>query len=293
MRRTASRNLALVVCLISLVFAACGRDDSPTVEAEAKPTPIKLQSVENAGAYAFNLDGVSSYTVDSLASIELDNRDAKEAHQAAMVRLADGKTVDDVKAFLAGAESGAAPSGPPPFTVGGGTTAVDPGGSVTVTQALPAGTYAFFCFVPGPDGAPHFAKGMAATITVNGNSTSSLPLPDGENSTTTEYKYELPTLKEGSVTLRTRNAGQQDHEYQFGLVAAGKTADDAKNWLANPQGPPPMSFIGGPVIGRGGGANSFRLTLKQGTYVVYCNIPDDADGRPHSAHGMFQSVEIK
>jgi uncharacterized cupredoxin-like copper-binding protein len=227
--------------------------------------------------------------VQNLVDIKLNNT-GKEAHQATLLKIADGKTIDDVKNALA-AEGGPS-SGPPPFTAAGGTTATAPGSSVTVTQALPAGSYAFICFVPGADGAPHFVKGMIAPISVTGTSTTSLPLPEGKNSTATEYSYDLPALAAGTTTLRVRNAGQQDHEYQIGQLADGKTAADAQAWLTNPQGPPPMTFVGGPVVGAPGGTNSVKLNLKKGNYVFYCNIPDRADGKPHFAHGMFKGVTV-
>lgn len=281
------RKIVMAVCLLSLVFAACGKDDNPAVDdATPEPTEIKVVPVENNGSYAFNVP--TAVTVDSLAAITLDNSDAAEPHQAALLKIADGKTVEDVKAFLS---STGAPTGPPPFTVGGGTTGVDPGGTIDITQALPAGTYGFFCFIPDATGVPHFAKGMVATIDVTGVSTTSLPLPDGENSTATEFSYELPSLKAGKTVLRTTNEGAQDHEYQFGLLADGKTAADAKAWLAAPQGPPPFAHVGGTVMGIEG-RNSVALDLKAGEYVVFCNIPDQADGKAHSEKGMFQGFSV-
>lgn len=281
------RKIAVALCLLGFLFAACGSDDSPTIDdAAPKPTAINVTPVENNGTYGFNVP--ASVTVDSLAAITLDNSGAKEAHQAALLKVADGKTVDDVKAFLTAATP---PAGPPPFSVGGGTTAVDPGGKIDISQTLPAGTYAFFCFVPDASGAPHFAKGMTATISVTGTSTTSLPLPEGENATSNEYGYELPSLKAGTTTLRTSNEGKQDHEFQFGALADGKKAADALAWLSNPQGPPPFAHVGGPVIGVGG-SNAVRLNLKKGEYVVFCNIPDQTDGKPHSAHGMFKGFSV-
>jgi uncharacterized cupredoxin-like copper-binding protein len=271
---------------MSLAFAACGKNDSPAVDAVPKPSTINVEATDDNGTYKFGVDAAA--TVDSLASIVVKNS-GKEPHQAALLKIADGKTVQDALAFF-GATG--APTGPPPFTLGGGTTVIEPGSSTTVTQTVPAGAYAFICFVPGPDGAPHFVKGMVAPITITGNSTTSLPLPDGENSTASEFKYDLPSLKAGSTVLRVKNAGQQNHEYQFGRVADGKTADDALNWLKTHQGPPPLTFIGGSLVGSNGGTNSFKLNLKKGTYVVYCEIPDPSDGKAHLEKGMFQGVTI-
>ncbi len=280
------RKIVVVVCLMSLAFAACGKDDSPTVDAAPKPTVINVEATDSNGTYKFGVD--ASATVDNLASIVVKNT-GQEPHQGSLLKVADEKTLDDVKAFLS---AQGAPTGPPPFTAAGGSTVIAPGESFTVTQSLPAGSYAFFCFVPGPDGAPHFVKGMIAPITVTGNSTTSLPLPDGENATATEFKYELPALKAGTTALRVRNAGQQDHEFQIARVSDGKTAEDALAWLQTHQGPPPLSFAGGSVVGPNGGSNEFKLNLRKGTYVFFCQIPDPSDGKSHYAKGMFQGVTI-
>lgn len=281
------RKIAVALCLLGVTFSACGKDDSPTIDdALPKPTAITVTPVEANGTYGFNAP--NAVTVDNLAAITFDNSAGKEAHQAALIKLADGKTVDDAKAFFA---SEAAPTGPPPFNVAGGTTAVDPGGKIAISQTMPSGTYVFLCFVPDATGAPHFAKGMVASIDVTGNSTASLPLPDGENSTAKEFSYEMPSLKAGATTLRTINEGKQDHEYQFGLLADGKKSTDALAWLENPQGPPPFAHVGGPVVGVSG-SNSVKLDLKKGEYVVFCNIPDQMDNKPHYAHGMFQGFSV-
>ena len=281
------RKIAVAICMLGFLFAACGKDDSPTIDdALPKPTALTVAPVENGGTYGFNVP--ANVAVDNLAAITLDNSQGKEPHQAALIKLADGKTIDDAKAFF---NATAAPTGPPPFTVAGGTTVVDPGAKTNVTQTMPAGTYAFLCFVPDASGAPHFAKGMVATVTVTGNSTTSLPLPDGENTTAKEYGYSLPALKAGTTVLRATNEGKQDHEYQFARLADGKKAADALAWLNAPQGPPPFSELGGPVVGVGG-SNSIKLNLAKADYVVFCRIPDQADQKPHYAHGMFQGFSV-
>ena len=246
--------------------------------------PRRPRSTSIAKEFAFASDATT--VVDRLAEITIKNEGA-ESHNAALLKLADGKTVGDVQAFFGPNP----PPGPPPFSVAGGVGIVGPGGTASVTQALPAGSYTFFCFVRGTDGVPHFAKGMAAPIVVTGNSTTSLPLPDGENASAAEFKFELPSLKAGTTVIRGKNIGQQDHEFQIGRVLDGKTADDALNWIKAPEGAPPLANIGGPIVGVGG-SNSVKLKLVKGTYVFYCQIPDPTDNVPHVAKGMFQAVTI-
>lgn len=277
------RRIAVVVCVGAVLFAACGKDDDPAIDSTPKPTEVTVTATD----FAFS-DAPTSIDVQGLITLTLKN-DGAEDHEAAVVKIVEGKTVEDLKGFFAGP-----PAGPPPFAVAGGLTATAPGTSASVTQALPSGSYAFICYIPSAsDGKPHFAKGMLSGFTVTGNSTSSLPLPEGVNATGTEYSFDLPALKAGTTTIRFANSGKEDHVLGVARVTDGKTADDALNWLNTHQGPPPLTFMGGPATGPGG-RNSFRAKFSKGTYVFYCPVPaaDDATRTPHYGKGMFKGVTI-
>ena len=277
------RKVVMAVCLMAAVFAACGNDDNPSIDATTATTKIDVTAKDFA--YPTAPDTVN---VDSLATLTVKN-EGTEAHEAALLKIADGKTLDDVKAAL----GPNAPAGPPPFAVAGGVTATAPGSSASITQALPAGSYAFICFVQSPDGVPHFGKGMVRAITITGNSTTSLPLPSGVNATAKEYSFDLPALKAGTTVVRLRNTGAEDHVLGMARVADGKTAADALKWLTDHQGAPPITFMGGPATGPGG-SNSFKAKLSKGTYVFYCPVAVQGDPArtPHFAKGMFQGVTI-
>ncbi len=85
-----------------------------------------------------------------------------EAHEFNIMRLEDGKTVDDVKAFLGGA------GGPPPFAPVGGMNGLDVGLSGYAELDLTPGNYVAICNIPSPkgNGAPHFMLGMIKQFTV-------------------------------------------------------------------------------------------------------------------------------
>ena len=108
--------------------------------------------------FAFNVQD----TVQGKATVHVNNT-GTQAHEMAIYKLANGKTVDDVKTFLS-----AAPTGPPPFTPAGGVSALVPGTEVTVDVDLPAGTYALVCFLPDTSGSgkPHFQLGMLKQVKV-------------------------------------------------------------------------------------------------------------------------------
>jgi hypothetical protein len=82
----------------------------------------------------------------------------------AIYKLADGKTVDDVKTFLT-----SPPAGPPPFTPAGGVSALVPGTEITVDVDLKPGSYALVCFLPDTAGSgkAHFELGMLKQVTVS------------------------------------------------------------------------------------------------------------------------------
>ncbi len=90
--------------------------------------------------------------------------EGKQPHELTIVRLADGKTVQDMEAFL----SPDAPPGPPPFTSAGGAGAIAPQHTEWVSLSLPPGNYVAQCFIPdAKDGTPHFVHGMVHPFTVS------------------------------------------------------------------------------------------------------------------------------
>jgi len=88
-----------------------------------------------------------------------------QAHELAVYKLGDGKTIDDARTFL----SAQTASGPPPFTPNGGIGPIAPGTTATTTINLDKGSYIFVCFLPdvAGNGAPHFTKGMLQEVDVS------------------------------------------------------------------------------------------------------------------------------
>lgn len=86
---------------------------------------------------------------------------AQQPHEVVLVRLAPGKTAQDVVAWME------AQAGPPPGMPIGGTTLLSTGESNQIVATFEPGEYALLCFVPDhKDGKPHVAHGMARQITV-------------------------------------------------------------------------------------------------------------------------------
>jgi hypothetical protein len=86
---------------------------------------------------------------------------ADQPHEVFIARLAPGKTVRDLLAWVE------KPNGPPPGEPMGGTTDIPVGSWNSIGLDLPAGEYALICFSPDQkDGKPHFMHGMTRQITV-------------------------------------------------------------------------------------------------------------------------------
>jgi hypothetical protein len=87
---------------------------------------------------------------------EFINRDTEDVHEAAMVKLAAGKTGQDLVDWFHD------PSAPPPIDGEFGSMgALGPGQRAWMTlEPGEPGNYVVVCFVPGRDGIPHLAKGM-------------------------------------------------------------------------------------------------------------------------------------
>jgi hypothetical protein len=92
--------------------------------------------------------------------------DGPEPHELNLLRLPEGKTLNDVMKFLTG-EAG----GPPPFVPVGGMNGLDQGVTGYAELNLEPGNYVAICNIPSPknEGHPHFALGMAWPFQVGGS----------------------------------------------------------------------------------------------------------------------------
>jgi plastocyanin len=128
----------------------------PAVEAEVP-----------AGDAALTLQDFAFVGLDSLSAgphtVTVTNS-GPQPHEATIVQLAEGVAATDLISMFTSTE---APSGPPPFTTAGGVAGIAAGETVSMDVDLPAGEYAFICFVPDPaSGAPHAALGMIGGLTI-------------------------------------------------------------------------------------------------------------------------------
>jgi uncharacterized cupredoxin-like copper-binding protein len=212
-------------------------------------------------------------------------------HHVEFVRLADGKTVDDLKAAL---------SQPGPFpswaTPAGGPNVVDMGHDLVETMDLPPGNYAVLCFVDLPDHVPHFTKGMIRPLKVlppaAGVTPAVLPPPDLKVSLT-EYSFTLSdSVTAGMHTVDVVSTGVEPHELAIFRLYPGVTMDQFMKWGATYEGPVPASVVGGVTPVMAGVAQRITVDFQPGDYVLLCFVPG-ADGKPHMMKGMMKTFSVK
>lgn len=96
-----------------------------------------------------------------------------QPHEMNLVRLAPGKPMDDVAAYMDARE------GASPFTPVGGVQGMSQGLANWVTFDLEQGTYVAICFIPDPaTGQPHVELGMISTFSI-GTAPETLPETGG------------------------------------------------------------------------------------------------------------------
>jgi hypothetical protein len=210
-------------------------------------------------------------------------------HHMAVLKLTDGKTVDDLRAVLAN-------PGPPPSWVKemGGPNAPAPGMESNATMVLEPGNYVLICFVD-IGGPPHFTKGMVKGLRVVPATGAVAPKPKADVTVDLlDYSFKLSSpVRGGKRTIRVHNVGKQHHEVELVQLAPGASLADFMKWMEKMEGPPPGKALGGIAGIEPGMSQYFSEDFTPGEYALICFLPDTKDGKPHFMHGMVQQVSVK
>ena len=226
-----------------------------------------------------------------LVSITLEN-EGQEPHHVQLFRLNDGVSPEQFLAALQQDPAAALSLG----SWAGGPGVVDFGGRQEVAMELTAGAYMLLCFVPSPDGVPHLAKGMVASLEVVDNQEQVHVQPPQAEATVKmdDFSFVLPSdIKAGPQVWQIDNRGQQPHEISLIKLVEGKTMADVAAFMAAPDGPPPFASAGGLQGIDPGESGWLKLNLTPGDYVALCHIPDPASGKPHTELGMVAPFSVK
>lgn len=125
---------------------------APTVEGDTTVVGVSLTD------YAFTFN-VSSVVQPEVLQFQVRN-DGAELHELVLFRMPEGVTVEDIVAD---------PEGTIPEDAFIGAVFAAPGEQTDmVLVGLEPGKYVAICFIPTPDGVPHFAEGMIAEFEVIG-----------------------------------------------------------------------------------------------------------------------------
>ena len=285
------RRIALALAPLVLIATACGREEQrPADEANRPRTPASPPAPQVVTITASDFTFEAPREVPAgLTTFKLVNQ-GKELHHVQLVRLGEGKTVDD---FMAALKAG---GGPPAWaTMAGGPNPPDRAGKSTTTLPLEAGNYAMVCFIPSPDGIPHVAKGMYRPLTVTPGDHPGAPEPSADAVIKlVDYGFELDRpLTAGHHTIRIENAGPQPHEVTIVKMEGGKKPIAFAHWGEKQSGPAPGSLQGGVSAIMPGTHAFIEVDLQPGEYGLICFIPDTKDGKAHFEHGMIRTIRVE
>ena len=277
--------------LAGLALASCRSDKPPAAAAGAPDTTTAVASAAPAAVTVVTTDFAFDAPAElpaGLTTFRLVNR-GPQIHHIQLVKLGEGKTMDD---FMAALKAG----GPPPkwISMEGGPNPSELGDTSITTVTLQPGNYAMVCFVPGPDGIPHIAKGMARPLTVTAGAGATAAEPEADVvMKLVDYDFELSKpIPAGRHTIRVDNAGPQEHEVVIVKLDAEKEPIDFAKWGEKMVGKPPGTLHGGVSGIMPGGKAFLEVDLAPGEYGLICFVPDSKDGKGHYRHGMAKKVTV-
>ncbi|MGH6693153.1 MAG: hypothetical protein ACREF4_21000, partial [Gammaproteobacteria bacterium] len=241
----------LPALMLTSALACTGGADRLRTDAPVPPAEVTVTATD----FAF---GAPDTIESGLTTFRLRNH-GDELHMAQLIRLEDGRTLDEFLVAYAEAFRTAGPR-PPWATRLGGPGAADPRGQSNATHQLEPGNYAWICLMNVPDGIPHVVKArMARPFVVRPRSTGSAAqiAPDaGVVIRLADYAFHLDApLTAGRHVVRVVNEGSEPHEVALVRLVAGKTMREFEDWMQAPDGPPPINAVGGvSSIAAGAGA---------------------------------------
>lgn len=286
LRRLLGRMRLASLCAFAALSTACSGDAPPDGDLTAEAQTTRAPAVINVSAGDFFYTMADTIAA-GVVTLQLATT-GEELHHLQLVKLAEGKTADDLFREMQGGM-------PPQWAeqVGGPNAPIPSATTSRVTLELSAGTYVALCLIPSPDGVPHVAKGMSKTVVVTpAEGGAVLPTPTVSMSLV-DYDYVMDTpLTAGSHVIKVTTAMGQPHEVFIAKLAPGKTAMQLVEWIEQMEGLPPAAPMGGTVGLSEGRTNYVHVDLEPGEYALLCFLPDAKDGQPHVRHGMMKQITV-
>ena len=273
-----------VLGVVALALTACVGSEPGRRAASSEVAPPVLTIVSDE--YSFEAPEQFS---GGVVTVVLDNRNADEMHHATLLKLDDGRTLQDFVDFVVEAHK------PPTWvTHFGGPEDVLPGRVGRATVILEPGSFLLVCYVGTGFGAPHLEKGMIRDLEVLEPEVLATEPEHDVILTMKEYGYVLSdSLHAGSQTVRIESTGEQPHNLLiYRLKPEKQVGDFVAWWFAGREGVAPGDPMGGYTALDPGRHGFFELDLEPGSYVFFCLVEDQKDARPHLMYGMVREVTI-
>lgn len=291
----------LAVVATGAFVTGCGSEDDEESASKAA-TPVAFPITATAeGAKKKALEFPSTVKA-GLVTVTLRNDD-KAPRSAQLIRVTGDQTVDDVLKIVEAEEATKIPSF---MQDGGGLGTVAPGKTGSATQVLAPGKWVIWDDEGGEEGPGNSELGAKGEFMVTGPaSDAELPAQDATVTATDEgegkekeYSFEFEGLKAGTNAVRFENTGDELHHALFFPMREGATIKEVEKAFASedePEGPPPVDFMGGvgTTVIDGGIEQNISLDLKAGKYAVVCFISDREGGKPHAAKGMLKELTVE
>jgi hypothetical protein len=220
----------ILLAATAFLLTACGGN-------EAKTNAVELRGDEYAYVIPETIEG-------GWTTLEFANT-GSEWHEFALAKLEDGRTIADVRRYLADPKSQQQP--PPAWVqIRAGIPTLEAGEQAALTQRLEPGRYVLLCFLPAADGKTHIEHGMLREFVVEGDAEAERPEVDATLELGT-WKA-APQLEAGERTIELRNDGDRPSSVFLTSFEPGKTEKDLTRWEeGGMKGPAPARFLGGAI----------------------------------------------
>lgn len=295
----------IVVCIASaltLVGAVPGAAAGAAATHRGGTSPMTIEVIAGPDGAGFTLSADTAPAGRIKFNVDSANENSADV---LMFKPSKGNTPEDVFADFRTVYSGEFARGVRALDEDAefyGLAGVVRGHPASVIQDLRPGTYYLFAdFAPlRAGGSPEYAT--LRVKPANGHETRG---GDGRIVTgrgvpvsmTQDGRFTAPRYLPAHGTISVRNASHELHEMNLFPVKTGTTSRQVQAWLDAGAADESNPFIDGPSVGlvmiSGGRHVQLSYDLPAGTYLMFCEVPDEVAGTPHVFMGMWKVVTLR